>query len=92
MGKRECIMHQINLSDRLYLDVQRRAAEAGFANVGDYVADMLQQELPQAAENLDHFFTPERLAHIDRAADQIKAGEFFTSAQVRAHFQRKREA
>jgi hypothetical protein len=53
---------------------------------------VLKRDLQDDTENLDHFFTPERLAHIDRAAAQIKSGESFTSEQVREHFNQKREA
>ena len=84
-------MHQVQLSDQLYQEVQRRAAEAGFVNVDDFVADVLRQGFDEP-ENLDHLFTPERLAHIDRAAAQIDAGESFTAEQVRDHFQQKRQA
>jgi hypothetical protein len=84
-------MHQIQLNDQLYQEVQRRAAEAGFGNVDEYVADILQQELEET-ENLDHFFTPARLAHIDRAAAQIDCGQGIPAEQVRAHFRQKRDA
>jgi len=76
-------MHQIQLNDQLYQEAQRRAAEAGFGSVDECVADMLQQDLEET-ENLDHFFTPERLARIDRAAAQIDAGLGIPSEQVRA--------
>jgi hypothetical protein len=84
-------MHQIQLNDQLYQEAQRRAAEAGFGSVDEYVADMLQHDLEET-ENLDHFFTPERLAHIDRAAAQIDAGLGIPSEQVREHFRQKRDA
>jgi PHD/YefM family antitoxin component YafN of YafNO toxin-antitoxin module len=84
-------MHQVQLNDQLYLEAQRRAAEAGFSSVDEYIAEVVQQDLLEP-ENLDHFFTPERLAHIDRAAAQIKAGESYTSDQVREHFRQKRDA
>ena len=38
-------MHQVRLSDELYQDAQRRAAEAGFPSVDDYVANLLQHDL-----------------------------------------------
>ncbi len=82
-------MQQIRLDDELFQEAQRRAAEVGFESVDQYVADVLQQDL-EDAENLDHFFTPERLAHIDRAAAQIDAGEGLTAGQVREHFRHKR--
>ena len=83
-------MHHIQLNDQLYQDAQRRAVEAGFDSVDEYVADVLLHDL-EVAENLDHLFTPERLAHIDRAAAQIDAGQGLTADQVRAHFRKKRE-
>jgi PHD/YefM family antitoxin component YafN of YafNO toxin-antitoxin module len=85
-------MHQVQVTDQLYQEAQRRAAEAGFVSVDEYIADVLKRDLQDDTENLDHFFTPERLAHIDKAAAQIKAGESFTSEQVREHFNQKREA
>ncbi len=42
--------------------------------------------------NLDHLFTPERLAEIDEAAADVEAGNYFTAEQVREHFKQKREA
>jgi hypothetical protein len=86
------IMHQVQLSDQLYQEAQRRAAEAGFGSVDDYIADVLTHDFDDQAEDLDRFFTPERLAQVDRAAAQIKAGELFTSKQVREHFEQKRKA
>jgi len=82
-------MHQINLDDHLYQDVQRRAAEAGFASVDEYVADVLQQDLEE--ENLDRFFTPERLAHIDRAAASIADGRGLTPEQANAELAKRRD-
>lgn len=82
-------MQQIQLDDQLFQEAQRRAAEVGFESVDQYVADVLQHDL-EDAENLDHFFTPERLAHIDRAAAQVDAGQGLTAGQVREHFGQKR--
>ena len=85
-------MHQVRLSDQLYQEARRRAADAGFESVEDYIADILKNDFEQEIDDLDHFFTPERLAQIDRAASQIKAGESFTSQQVREHFEQKQTA
>lgn len=82
-------MHQIQLNEQLYQQALLRAADAGFGSVDEYVASVLQQELDET-ENLDHFFTPERLAHIDRAAAEIKAGLGFTSQQADAELARLR--
>lgn len=85
-------MHQIQISDQLYQEVQRRAAEFGFPTVDEYVADVIQQDLQEQTEDLDHLFTPERLAEIDHALAEIKAGKGLTSDQVREHFRQKRDA
>jgi PHD/YefM family antitoxin component YafN of YafNO toxin-antitoxin module len=82
-------MHEIQLNDQLYQEAQRRASAAGFATVDDYVADVLHHDLHEETENFDHLFTPERLAHVDRAAAQIDAGQGISAEQVREHFRRK---
>jgi hypothetical protein len=90
------VMHQVQLDERLYKEAQRRASEAGFASVDEYVADVVSHDLIEDSvgetPNLDHLFTPERLAHIDAAAAQIEAGNYFTAEQVREHFKKKRAA
>jgi len=43
-------------------------------------------------EAIQRMFTPERLAHIDKAAAEVKAGNALTPAQVREHFARKESA
>jgi len=82
-------MHQIQLNDQLYLAAQRRASAAGFVTVDEYVADVLEHDLHEESEDFDYLFTPERLAHIDRAAAQIDAGQGIPSDQVRDHFRQK---
>jgi hypothetical protein len=82
-------MHQVNLDDRLYLEAQRRATDSGFTSVDEYVANLLTQDLAES-ENLDHFFTPERLALIDQASAQIAAGQFFTGEQANEELAKRR--
>ncbi len=84
-------MHQIQIDDQLYQEANRRAAEAGVASVDEYVVDRLRHDFEEV-ENIDHFFTNQRLAHIDRAAAQIDAGQGISSEQVQEHFRRKRDA
>jgi hypothetical protein len=81
-----------NSDERLYKDAQRRATEAGFSSVDEYVADDLVERSPDQTPNLDHLFTPERLGLIDAAAAEIKDGNSFTAEQVREHFKKKRAA
>jgi hypothetical protein len=83
-------MHHIQLDSQLYQEAQRRAAETGFESVDEYVADVLRHDL-EDGESLDHLFTPERLAHIDRAAAQIDAGLGLTVEQVNAELSKRRD-
>jgi hypothetical protein len=93
---KENSMQQVQLTERLYKEAERRASEAGFSSVDEYVADVVSHDLVEENDdrtpNLDHLFTPERLALIDEAAAEIKAGNCFTGEQVRDHFQQKRAA
>lgn len=84
-------MHQINLSDELYEEVQRRAVAGGFATVDEYVADVLAGEFEVVAENLDDFFTPERLKLIDEAVADVDAGNFYTLDEAKKLLDKARE-
>ena len=85
-------MHQVQLelTDLLYEQAKRRAAEAGFKSVGEYAADVLADDLATDAENFDHLFTPQRLALIDRADAQIRAGHCMTAKQADAELAKRR--
>ena len=83
-------MHQVQLSDKLYKEAERRASEAGFSTVDEYIADVVSHDLLEETENLDHLFTPERLAHIDKAEAEIKAGNFYTAEQADAELVKRR--
>jgi soluble cytochrome b562 len=83
-------MHQVQLADQLYKDAQRRASEAGFSTVDEYVADVLSHDLSPDATDFDHLFTPDRLAHIDKAAAEIDAGEFYTTEQAATELAKRR--
>ncbi len=87
-------MPQIELTERVFSAAQRCAAEAGFSSVDEYVADVVShdpvEESLGAAANLDHLFTPERLAHIDAAEAEIQAGNSYTAEQADAELARRR--
>ena len=83
--------HQIQLNDQLYQEAQLRAAEAGLGSLDEYVADVWRHDLHEETENFDHLFTLERIAHIDRAAAEIDAGQGLTSAQVDADLAKHRD-
>ena len=84
-------MHHIQLSDDLFQTTQQRALEFGYANVDEYVAAVLRDD-PELTPNLDHLFTPERLAIIDRATAEIEAGLGMTQEQVDEALDEQRRA
>ena len=89
-------MGQVQLDDDVFKAAQRRAADGGYSSVDEYIADIVVHDLVEdeaaATPNLDTLFTPQRLAEIDHAAADIKAGNYFTADQVREHFTQKRAA
>jgi hypothetical protein len=92
---RKSTTHTVQISDRLFRKAVRRAQEAGFATVDEFVADRLESELsgdPKNGEqeNFDQMFTPERLAHIDKAQAEISAGKGFTRRQAEAELAKRR--
>jgi metal-responsive CopG/Arc/MetJ family transcriptional regulator len=85
-------MNQVHFAEKLYKKVKRRASEEGFSSVDDFVADIVRQKLEEGAGNLNHLFTPERIAHLDRISAKIKAGgKTYTMQEVEAHFDKKRK-
>jgi hypothetical protein len=83
---------QLELTDEVYDQAKRRAVEAGFKTVGEYIADVLYDDLVEDTENLDHLFTPGRIAHIDSVIAKVKAGgKTHTAAEVREHFRKRFE-
>lgn len=85
-------MHKVHLNDKLYKEAERRAREAGFGSVDEFVADRLESDFSEERENLDHLFTPEVIADLDRISDDIKAGgKTFTMDEVDQHLEQKRQ-
>jgi hypothetical protein len=85
-------MHQVQLSAEVYEQASRWAAAAGFASVDEYVSNVLTQGFVDPGDDLDRFFTADRLSKIDRAIAQIDAGQSFTVDQVREHFRLKQSS
>jgi len=83
-------MPQVQLDDLVFEVAQRRAADAGYPSVEAYIADVVVHDAGNELDTLDHFFTPERLAHIDEAEAKIKAGNFFTSEQADEELAKRR--
>jgi len=65
---------QIQLTEQLYNQAKRRAVEAGFASLDEYIVDVVSGDVAQETEDLDHRFTPELMAHLNQIQEQIKSG------------------
>jgi hypothetical protein len=86
-------MQKVQLTDQLYQEAQRRAAEAGFASVDEYIADVVTQDVADDAENFDHLFTPQVVSELEQISATAKAGgKTYSSEEVRKHFQKKSDA
>ena len=87
-------MPQVQLNDQIFTAAQRRAADVGYANVDEYIADVIAHDLSgengEDIPNLDHLFTPERLARIDSAAAQIRDGRFYTAEEADVELAKRR--
>ena len=85
-------MHEVHLhlTDQLYTQTQRRAVEAGFASLDEYIVGVVSEDVTQETENLDDRFTPKIVGHLSQIQDSIKAGaKTYTEAEVDAHFKER---
>ncbi len=83
-------MPQVQLDDRIFQIAQQRAAAGGFASVDEYLADVISHDIDDQ-NNIEHLFTPERLAHIARADAEIDAGNSYTIDEVKLELAEQRE-
>jgi hypothetical protein len=81
-------MQSIHLSDQLYNDARRHAANAGFVSVDDFIADLVRNELDEPTDYAK-FFTPERLAMIDEAVADLDAGKGISAEKVHDDLRRR---
>ena len=65
---------QIQLSEQLYNQAKRRAVEAGFASVDDYILEVVAEDVAQDTQELDDRFTPAIMSHLNQIREEIKAG------------------
>lgn len=80
-------MPSVDLSDRLYLQLERAARTNG-VSVEEFVADRLEAEL----EDEPFVFTPEQEAKVLQGLEDVKAGRFFTMEEVEEHLAANRAA
>jgi hypothetical protein len=84
-------MYQVQLNDKLYKEAERRAREAGFGSVDEFVADQLETDFCDEQEDFDDRFTPEIVAHLDRISGEMKAGKSVSIEEVDKHLADVRE-
>jgi hypothetical protein len=84
-------MRAIQISDSLYVEAQRAAAASGLS-IEKFVAEAVRTRLHRGEDDLDHRFTSEVIAALDRAAAQADNGQTITFDQYDAEFKSKREA
>jgi hypothetical protein len=85
-------MHQVQLNDNLYKEAERRAREAGFGSVDEFVADRLENDFSEEQENFDHLFTPEVIADLDKISADMQAGKSVSMEEVKKHLADVRQA
>ena len=86
-------MHQVQLqpTDQIYDRAKRRAVEAGFKSVEEYASEVLTNDLYEDTGDYDRLFTPERIAHLDKVAAEVRAGgKTYTMQEVRANLAQNR--
>jgi hypothetical protein len=83
-------MHPVQRPDQLYQQAQQRAHAAGFQSVDEYVAEIVESDVSAAAEDFDHFFTPEIVSELDQIRSEVQAGaKTYSSEEVDEFFRQK---
>jgi hypothetical protein len=72
-------MHQVELSQVAYAKA-RQAAEARGLSVADFVSHLISEAAD--TDDLDHRFTPEVIAHLDRIAESADANGTLSLREV----------
>jgi hypothetical protein len=85
-------MRHVHLTDPLFRAAQDRAADAGYASVDEYVADIVVRDLSEDDKSVSGLFTPQRVAELERISADIKAGgKTYSLAQAEEHFESRRK-
>ena len=96
-------MPQIQLTERAFEAARACATSGGFSSVDAYIEEIVLSDAATAGDDrgvvgtdggfdAGRFFTPERLAQLDAAEADIRAGRVLTAEQVDAELARRREA
>lgn len=83
-------MFQIEISDSVFSNAKRIAAQQGYSSVQDYLEHLLTEDMHKQ-DVLAEFFTPEILADIDRITAKLDAGEkTYSQDEVSAHLEARK--
>lgn len=83
-------MPTLELTDAACRAAVDRSGAAGFASASEYVAAIVLQDAADLPPDVDHLFTPERMARIDARRADLAAGRTYAAAEVDAHLTRRR--
>jgi hypothetical protein len=78
-------MHQVQLTDEVFEEAQRRARKAGFASVDEFVADRLATDFSDDPDDFDDRFTPGLLAQLDRISQDMNSGKSVSTDELEQH-------
>lgn len=85
-------MAQVRIDDEVFEAALRRATSAGYANVDEYITDIVVHDLDEAGDDVSLIFTPERIAELERISSEIKAGgRTYSMAEAHEHFENRRK-
>jgi hypothetical protein len=88
-------MPQVRLDEQVFETAQRRAVDAGYSSVEEYISDFVVHDqvddMASQTPDLEHLFTPDRLAHIDAAMAEIKGGRSFSSEEAADELANRRQ-
>ena len=85
-------MRTIEVPDEVYARAEFVASRDG-VTVDSVVTRILDEELPDDADDVAHLFTPERIAELDRIVAEIEAGaKTYTLEEVDAYLEEKKAA
>lgn len=86
-------MQSIQLSDQLYQEALRRACDAGFESVDQYIAEIVKHHVNSSGDDYDKIFTPQVIAQLNHIHAEVQAGaKTFSQEEVEQHFMQKAQA
>lgn len=84
---------QLQLDDQLYVQLQRRAHDAGFTKLDEYIVGLVSEDITCEQERLDHSFSPAVIAHLDKLREGIQSGApTYSESNVETYLTAKAQA